>query len=393
MPPTATNKWKTVCRSCGVEWVEDDSLPDDPHQRVNQVERLTMPATQTTSSETTLEYVSPDLLDFDPNNPRFASLLTSRKPEAIQKALLGEPYYASELIDSLLANGYIDYEPLVVERSGQRYKVIEGNRRLAAIQEIRSNTQKYKDFEKTGDLESIPVLVFPEIPNAQQDNEMRVYLGVRHLLGFREWPPISKAQFLERESQKAGGLDKVIAETRISKTQARRFLVPFRLLKKANEKLPNGEDFWVLGESLSRAGVKDFIRLEVDPQSLTVLSYDRKRLSQLLSDLYGPKDSNGARDASKRKVSDTRALSRLAHVLSSDKASAVLHAGKSLEEAEIYVDSREQSLKRLAKLTKELHVLLRKILKGQRSGGTQLLVSYKSFDDAVKSYLSKEAKE
>ena len=97
---------------------------------------------------------------------RFAGLLPSKKQEDIQKELFGEPYYASELVDSLVENGFIDYEPLVVKRSGSRYTVVEGNRRLAAIKEIRSNPAKYTG--RVSDLDSIPVLVFPETPDEQQ---------------------------------------------------------------------------------------------------------------------------------------------------------------------------------------------------------------------------------
>src|ERR1700734_984324 len=115
---------------------------------------------------------------------------------------------------------------------------------------------------------------------------MRAYLGVRHLLGFREWPPISKAQFLERESQSPGGLDRVLKETRLTKAQARRFLIPYRLLHRANIKL-QGEDFWVLGEALQRSGVKKFLALEVDTKTLQIQSYSKRNLALLLNDLYG----------------------------------------------------------------------------------------------------------
>jgi hypothetical protein len=97
----------------------------------------------TPTTDTEFKYVEEHLLDFDPTNPRFAGLLKSEKQEDIQKQLFGEPYYASELVDSLLENGFIDYEPLVVKRNGQRFTVIEGNRRLAAIRQIRSNLDKY----------------------------------------------------------------------------------------------------------------------------------------------------------------------------------------------------------------------------------------------------------
>ena len=103
-----------------------------------------MAVTQPLNNETVLDYVDPDLLDFDPSNPRFGGLMSGYKQPAIQRALFSEPYYASELVDSLLANGFIDYEPLVVKRKGTRFTVVEGNRRLAAIKEIRENPSKYK---------------------------------------------------------------------------------------------------------------------------------------------------------------------------------------------------------------------------------------------------------
>lgn len=339
-------------------------------------------------AEAKLQYVSPDLLDFDPDNPRFAGQLTGCTQDEIQKQIFAEPHYASELVDSLVENGFIDYEPLVVRGHDGRYLVIEGNRRLAAIKEIRSNPGRYHG--RKSDLESIPVLVFPDKPDEQQHNEMRVYLGVRHLLGFREWPPISKAQYLKRQSEAPGGLDRVIKETRLTKAQARRFLIPYRLLHRAGVQLPKGDDFWVIAEALQRAGIKKFLQLEVDPKTLDILSFDKKNLSLLLNDLYGPKKRGEERDAGARVVHDTRDLSRLAGVLSSDKATAALHAGHSLEEAGIYVDTGEQSITRLSKMTKELGVLLKKLLPGgKNAGGARLLQIYKQFEAAVKAFIGR----
>ncbi|TSA16616.1 hypothetical protein D4R75_13290 [bacterium] len=338
--------------------------------------------------ETTLDYVSPDLLDFDPTNPRFAGLLVSSKQENIQKELFREPYFASELVDSFLANGFIDYEPLVVKRNGGRLMVIEGNRRLAAIREIRANPDKYKG--RVSDLEKIPVLVFPERPDEQQQNEMRVYLGVRHMLGFRDWPPISKAQWLDRASRLPGGLDKVIKETQMKKGDARRFLVPYRLLKDADVPMTAGADFWMLAEALSRTGIKKFLQLDVDSNTLEIKGCDKKNLSLLLADIYGPKMRDGARDASKRIVDDTRDLSTLGKVLSSERATAALRSGRTLEEAEIYVDSRQESIDRLFKMTKNMGVLIKKLFKGSRDEeSTRLLEFFKKFDGAVKKFVGK----
>jgi hypothetical protein len=55
-----------------------------------------------------LERLSPDSLDFDPENPRFGGTLEGKSQTEIQKAIFGEPHYASELVDSFLENGFID---------------------------------------------------------------------------------------------------------------------------------------------------------------------------------------------------------------------------------------------------------------------------------------------
>jgi hypothetical protein len=339
-----------------------------------------------------LKFVDPDKLDFDPDNPRFGGTATSKTQEAIQKLIFGTPYYASELVDSLVENGFIDYEPLVVQRKGSRFVVIEGNRRLAAVKEIRANLQKYPN--RKSDLEKIPVLVFPGGDEQKYLTAIRVYLGVRHLLGIREWPPLAKALFLDRESRNAGGLDKVLKEVRLTKNQARRFLLPYRLLKKADVPLPPGEDFWVLAEALGRSGVKDFLQLDADPKTLQIVSYHKDHLPVLLDDLYGPRlPGTGLRDSRKRKVRDTRELSLYANILASEKARNALHAGKDLEEAAIYIGTEEQSHTRLVKMLKALRLLVSKLApSSKRDAETNALrEAFRNLETAVKAFGKKNA--
>jgi len=341
-----------------------------------------------------MTYVSPDDLEFDANNPRFGGLLSNKTQEELQSAIFGEPYYASELVDSLLENGFIDYEPLIVRRDGDKLIVVEGNRRLGAVRHIRANLDKYPNAKSS--LDKIPVLVFPGTTDETQESAMRVYLGVRHLLGFREWPPASKAIFLDRESKNAGGLDQIIKEVRITKQQARRFLVPYRLLNKGNLPLPPGEDFWVLGEALARTGVKSFLQLDVDPNTLEIRSFNRKNLSRLMDDLYGQRvATTKRRDPATRKVKDTRDLSLFARILSSDKARAFLHKGKTLREASIYVDTREESLTRLTKATKEMALLVRKVLAKNSKNAEAIALhnAFKGLEGAVRAFLKEHAKD
>lgn len=341
-------------------------------------------------SHVAIEYVSPDLLDFDPENPRFATKMIGNTQEQIQKQIFGEPYYAVELVDSFLQNGFIDFEPLVVKRgSKNRLVVIEGNRRLAAIKEIRSNPAKYSSSDHLEDLESIPVLVFHNKPTAKEEDALRVYLGVRHLFGFRDWPPLSKAQYLEEESKRPGGIDRILRETQLSKTTAKGFLIPLRVLKQAKEQIPAGDDFANLSEALKRSGTAAFLELETDPKTLEVISFDKKKFALLLDDLYGKKEK-GARNSDTKVVSDTREISTYARVLSSKVASAVLHSGKSLADAEIYVDTTEESKKRLIKLNKQIGTLLKKMSSGSKKTkeDTNALDAYKAFDAEIKKYIA-----
>jgi len=345
----------------------------------------------TKSKKPELIYLSPESLFFDPDNPRFAGGMTGKTQEEIQRALIETPHFASELVSSLTANGFIDYEPLVVKREGNSFVVIEGNRRLAAVKEIRAHSEKYQP--RKSNLDQIPAIVFPHVDSDGSLSTVRVYLGVRHMLGFRDWPPLAKAQFLEKECGHTGDLDVVIREIRLTKQQVRRFLVPYRLLRYAKINLPETDDFWVLAEALSRSGVQKFLQLQVNPTTLAIIDCDKSKLRQLLDDLYGNSgQAKGHKLASERKVKDTRDLSTYASVLSSDKAASVLHAGKSLQEAAIYVDTREESLGRLTKISREIGLLIGKLVPGDSSREAATLQSaHKELNNAVKAYVKKNA--
>jgi hypothetical protein len=146
----------------------------------------------------------------------------------------------------------------------------------------------------------------------------------------------------------------------------------------------------VIGEALQRKGVKNFLALEVDPKTLDIVTYDRSNLLLLLDDLYGPRKGK-LRDSSAKVVYDTRDLSRLARVLDSQKAATVLHSGKSIDQAEIYVDTREQSVTRLVKVAKTVGVLLKKLVPSARTPEeTRLLHAHRDFESAVRAFVGRK---
>ncbi len=295
-----------------------------------------------------------DQIDFDPENPRFGGGAANLDQDQIQKLLEGPVHVARELVASFLENGYIKYEPLVVRKVDSRYQVIEGNRRLAALKHILSNPDgKYKP-EQIDRLKEAHVLVFLSKHKAE---DARIYLGVHHLFGYRDWPPESKAKFLDQHIKSEEDLARVARELNLKTQHIRRYLVPFRLKQKMSRQLIaqiGKQDFWILGESLSRRAIQQYIQLEVDPGTLDILRFDAAKLKLLVGFVYGSGEGT-------KRIVETRDIRPLASVLSSKRAREVLEKGSSLDEALLYVETPEESAKRLMKLLKEIRLLLRKL--------------------------------
>ena len=75
------------------------------------------------------DFVAPADLRFDLENPRFIDQHFKDELEIIQ--YLYDNADVDELIQSILSAGYIDFEPLIVQRNSNI--VFEGNRRLAGV--------------------------------------------------------------------------------------------------------------------------------------------------------------------------------------------------------------------------------------------------------------------
>ncbi len=151
-------------------------------------------------SDTTRMRPSPiplDQLNLDPHNPRL--------PEEIAGDPLGMVEYLidhgvlHELGYSFLDNGFFEAERLIViksESAPERYTVVEGNRRLAALQCLHGYHPEHSivDFEPTTRqlerLSEIPCLI------ASNRRDVESYLAHRHIGGMKTWSPEARARFL-----------------------------------------------------------------------------------------------------------------------------------------------------------------------------------------------------
>ena len=315
-----------------------------------------------------------EILKFDPNNPRFGGTAKGLSQPEILNLLEQTPHYAKELVPSLVENGFIDYEPLVVREKDGRLIVIEGNRRLAAVQYILSHPDDFSE-EIREKFKKIPVLKFSgEHEEESQEDAIRVYLGIHHLFGFREWPAESKAKFLDQHIRTARDLQKLVKEMGYGKSELERYLIPYRLRKHGEKKVWSipVKDFWTFGEAINRPAIKEYLKLEVDQKTLQIKDYDHKKLKLLLGFLYGI-------GGTERRITETRQIGILAKVLGSKKASEALEKGSSLEEAQLYVQPKHKTAGDLANKLENLLKRISKLRPGQPELGRilELLETYR----------------
>lgn len=168
------------------------------------------PIQEALRSESPLNPLPVGELALDPQNPRLPEELLGQSQDKLLSWLEQEEVL-DELARSMLENGFFRHEPLVVlpadEETKKRY-VVEGNRRLAALTILLQLPAAVKagltfDFavvpteEQLNRLRNVPCFV---VSNRE---EVRKFLGFRHIGGLKTWSPESKARYLEIEIEQA----------------------------------------------------------------------------------------------------------------------------------------------------------------------------------------------
>lgn len=181
-----------------------------------------------------------DQLLLDPNNYRFMDL-PGWKPrqikryhdqvvqEATLKLLEGNPRYnLTELRESMLANGYVRLERLVVipyEHCENRFLVIEGNRRVAALRSLlRDSSEGVLTLteDQVKDFSTVPVAIL----NADEEGLMsaqRILMGIRHIAGPQEWGAYQQAHLIRQlVDEEAQGFDDIAKHLGLSAVETHR---------------------------------------------------------------------------------------------------------------------------------------------------------------------------
>lgn len=308
------------------------------------------------SNQAKYEYLSTDKLKFDPGNPRFfGSQTDQKKTQSELYQVLKNDFGALGLVDSLLANGFVPYEPLVVRNEGAHYSVLEGNRRLAAVKYILEHSDEYreKSAKPIADLEKIPCIIFEESGKSAINRE-QIYLGLRHFSGYTQWQPRSKAEYLARQIEAGISPGELAVKLNTTKNKLKKYLIAMNLLNKVGRTVSespakNFGKFWLLAEALQRSQIQEYLALEVDPDTLKIKEYSKQNFSKLCQFLYGGEVFPGDEREEELEpvISDTRQISRLAEVLANPEARLVLEKGNDLSLALAYVHKGPEQLREL----------------------------------------------
>jgi len=315
-----------------------------------------MAAVPTIEPKTTKK-IPTDLLDFDPENPRLVEDGTKNPSEEHIIGALGETADLSEVVESIAANGYFDIEPLIVQRVKDRFRVLEGNRRLAAIRLIQkpelAKTLGINVPEISHEVrESIKAVTVYAVENAAQ---ARDYIGFKHVNGPHRWDALAKARFAAawyRKERKNGlTLEKIAQRLGDRHDTVVRLVNGVFVLDQAEEKkVYDLEDrypgrkfaFSHLYTALTRPGYRDFLGLpeewrDVDPAPNPVPAAKLENLQKFLVWLYGSKSD----DVAPVITSQNPHIKQLGAVLLNPRARNIMMMRNNLQEAYAQVESKE----------------------------------------------------
>lgn len=303
---------------------------------------------------------------FDPSNPRLPSTKSGVADAEVYRYMLDDGKVL-DLMLSISTQGFFQGEPLLVTKSNQfaeKYEVLEGNRRLAAlkllnnpslapikketVQQIVTSSDKIPD--------RAPVIIY------ESRNEVLKYLGYRHITGVQPWDPLAKARYLNQLKEQYSTLPyeeilRVLAKIIGSRADyVHRLLGGYKVYEHIEVNnffnIPglNEEtfEFSLLTTALAYTKIGEYVGLSQENEEEVDKDLKIEHLKDLSEWIF--KETEG-----KTRLGESRNLKTLNAVVGVDRALKVFKEGRSLDDAEFLTDEPSktfsnsiiQALKRL----------------------------------------------
>lgn len=144
-----------------------------------------------------IDFIEYEKLDLDLENPRLPEYLKKNKKIIVNH--IASTTAIEDLMQAISANGFFSGEPLIAIKSGDRYTVLEGNRRLTAVMILNDPSILSKPSKKILDIVSATQSPPKKLPVVVKQTRAEVlpYLGFRHITGVKQWEPLAKARYIK----------------------------------------------------------------------------------------------------------------------------------------------------------------------------------------------------
>ena len=252
-----------------------------------------------------IQHYPPSDLYLDPENPRIGFEEFSVDDQEGILRWLWRNKSVSELVDSILANGYWEHEELFAANEGGRLVVVEGNRRLAAVKVISDpdlretpGVQLNREPSQTvlDSIRELPVILASR-------KELWSFVGFKHVNGPLAWDSIAKAEYVSDVRKNFDlSLTEIASGIGDRHETVRRLYRGYVVLRQAQDMLSFDTSntrhsrfpFSHLWTALGYVSIRNY--LGVDPETLdneNPVSSDRlSQLQNLMNWLFGDQSQN-----------------------------------------------------------------------------------------------------
>lgn len=144
-----------------------------------------------------IKFIDFNDLELDVENPRLPEYLKKNKKTIVNH--IATTTSIEDLMQAISANGFFSGEPLIAIQQGNKYVVLEGNRRLTAVMLLNDPYLLSKPAQKILDISSATLKPPKKLPVVVKKNRQEVlpYLGFRHITGVKQWEPLAKARYIK----------------------------------------------------------------------------------------------------------------------------------------------------------------------------------------------------
>lgn len=306
-----------------------------------------------------IKILAVEALQLDFENPRLELMRTSSSDaDLLENTLISnlhEEADLQEIITSILQNGYVPVEPLIAIKSdleSDKYRILEGNRRLAAIKLIRDEELQKAvgisvDRDKVTDkvletIKKIPVYV------VDVEEEAKALIGFKHIKGPYKWNSFAKAHYVTAQYKDGKSIEDISKAIGDTSQTVRNLIGGMLVLGQANEEglfkisdknKPGPFGFSHLYTALGRTEYKSYLGLETgwdkEPSLKPISNENLNQLKEILIYLYGSKSE----DKGSLIRSQNPDLKRLGETIAHKEGLKQLQAGANLDDA--FEETRE----------------------------------------------------